>query len=293
MRRVLLAACLLLLIAVRVPAQNLQSLFMKAKQQFRLANYTGALKTLDRLQADSQQPGNEAARSQLAPGLTFYKGACLAALGQADAAREEFELYLSYQPNPSLDPSLYPHRVIARWTKRARACARRPARRRSPPRPARWRLPTERFRAIRRCPRRRMDETWADGPARYLLTAQQRDDFERLSDPVSRSEFISEFWRAHDPHPETPENEFREEFERRVAYADVAPRPGRDPGEPDGPRHGLRAARPADLGRPQADRDRRGHGRSAGHVPVHGGRPRRRPQEQHAPTASPRRSCRR
>ena len=66
-----------------------------------------------------------------------------------------------------------------------------------------------------------MDETWADGPVRYLLTGQQKDDFERLSDPVSRSEFISEFWRANDPHPETPENEFREEFERRVAYADA------------------------------------------------------------------------
>jgi len=218
MRRVLLAACLLLLVAIRVPAENLQSLFMKAKEQFRLANYTEALKTLDRLQADSQQPGNEAARSQLAPGLTFYKGACLAALGQADAAREEFELYLSYQPNPSLDPSLYPPRVIAAM-KEARKGVTTEAQK-----PAEGGSFAASYRAF---PRDKsvsspgMDETWSDGPARYLLTAQQRQDFERLSDPVSRSEFITEFWRAHDPHPETPENEFREEFERRVAYADV------------------------------------------------------------------------
>jgi hypothetical protein len=33
--------------------------------------------------------------------------------------------------------------------------------------------------------------------------------------------FYTLFWKAHDPKPETPENEFREEFERRVAFADL------------------------------------------------------------------------
>ncbi len=218
MRRVLVAACLLLLVAVSVPAENLQSLFMKAKEQFRLANYAEALKTLDELQAASQHPGNEAARSQLAPGLSFYKGACLAALGRAEEAREEFELYLTYQPNPSLDPSLYPRRVVAAMDE-ARKGMRRQAQK-----PAEGGSIAASYRAFPRdssVSSPGMDETWADGPSRYLLTSQQRDDFERLSDPVSRSEFISEFWRARDPHPETPENEFREEFERRVAYADV------------------------------------------------------------------------
>jgi len=38
---------------------------------------------------------------------------------------------------------------------------------------------------------------------------------------VSRSEFVTNFWKVRDPRPETPENEFREEFEWRVAYADA------------------------------------------------------------------------
>jgi GWxTD domain-containing protein len=66
-----------------------------------------------------------------------------------------------------------------------------------------------------------IDESWSEGPVRYLMTSEERDDYARLSDPVSRSEWISEFWKRRDPHPETPENEFRDEFERRVAFADL------------------------------------------------------------------------
>ena len=63
-------------------------------------------------------------------------------------------------------------------------------------------------------------EDWAEGPVRFLLTAEQKMDYERLSDPASRSEYITEFWKGRDPKSETPENEARIEFERRVAFAD-------------------------------------------------------------------------
>jgi GWxTD domain-containing protein len=218
MRRVLAASLLLLLVALHATAEDLQPLFMKAKEQFRLAAYAEALKTLDKLQAASERPGNEAYRAQMAPGLTFYKGACLAALGRADEAREQFELYLTYQPNPSLDPSLYPRRVIAALDEARKGM------RRQVEKPAEGGSLAASYRAFPQDASASfagMDESWAEGPARYLLTAQQKDDFARLSDPVSRSEFISEFWRVRDPHPETPENEFREEFERRVAFADA------------------------------------------------------------------------
>lgn len=217
MRRVLVVS-LLLLVAPCAPAENLTPLFVKAKEQFRLAAYADALQTLDKLQAASERPGNEAYRAQMAPGLTFYKGACFAALGQAEEARSQFELYLTYQPNPSLDPSLYPRRVIVALEE-ARKGMRKQAQK-----PAEGGSLAASYRAFPRdasVSPPGMDDSWAQGPVRYLLTAQQRDDFERLSDPVSRSEFISEFWRVRDPHPETPENEFREEFQRRVAFADA------------------------------------------------------------------------
>jgi GWxTD domain-containing protein len=226
MRR-LLAPSVLLALAASLSAATLPSLFYKAKEQFRLAAYADSLVTLDKLEAESSLPGNEAYRSQLGPSLAFYRGACYAALGKAEPAREQFETYLAYQPNASLDPSLYPPKVIAaldqarkamqqgRTQEVAAAAAALPAVTGS------FATAYRAFRPADDTSADGADERWADGPARYLLTSEQRADYERLSDPVSRSTFIIEFWRAHDPIPETPENEFRKEFERRVAFADT------------------------------------------------------------------------
>ena len=65
-----------------------------------------------------------------------------------------------------------------------------------------------------------LGEDWADGPVRHLMTAEERRTFTQMYNPVSRSEFVTAFWRARDPRPETVENEFRDEFEKRVAFAD-------------------------------------------------------------------------
>jgi GWxTD domain-containing protein len=224
MRRYL--ASLLFLAAVSASAATLPSLFYKAKEEFRLANYSASLATLDVLEKASAEPSNEAARAQLAPALAFYRGACLAALGRADEARESFETFLAYQPNPTLDPSLYPKKVIAALEDARKNVQKAPkppgAYSSSSDAPADSGSFAASYRAFRYDPLDAdgADENWANGPARYLLTAEQRADYERLSSVAERSEFITEFWRAHDPTPDTPENEFRMEFERRVAFAD-------------------------------------------------------------------------
>ncbi len=221
------AASLAFLAATFVAAATLPSLFYKAKEQFRFADYKGSLSTLDQLQAEADKPGNEAYRAQLSPALAFYRGACYAALGQADEARASFETYLAYQPNPMLDPSLYPPRVIAalndtrknlqqqKKAENAAAAAATPAETGSFAAAYRSFKPAEDQRPDG------ADESWADGPVRYLLTADQRAEYRRLSTLAERSEYVAEFWKAHDPHPETPENEFRDEFEKRVAFADA------------------------------------------------------------------------
>lgn len=220
MRRLILPS--LFLAAATAAAATLPSLFYKAKEEFRLAAYTACLTTLDKLQKESELPGNEAYRAQLAPGLAFYRGAAQAALGQADEARANFEIYLAYQPNASLDPSLYPPRVIAALGD-ARKNLQKPARP-APDQPAETGSFAAAYRAFRYDPTQPSDgadENWAEGPVRYLLTSQQKADYARLSDLASRSEYVIEFWKAHDPTPETPENEFRLEFEKRVAFADT------------------------------------------------------------------------
>ncbi len=55
--------------------------------------------------------------------------------------------------------------------------------------------------------------------ARLIMTKQENKIFRHLPDKESREEFIEEFWAKRDPDRETEENEFREEFLRRIEYA--------------------------------------------------------------------------
>src|SRR5262245_28543433 len=60
---------------------------------------------------------------------------------------------------------------------------------------------------------------WLKTEVQYLVTEDERSVFQRLSTDDERAKFIEDFWKRRDPTPETVANEFREEFYRRVAYA--------------------------------------------------------------------------
>jgi GWxTD domain-containing protein len=55
--------------------------------------------------------------------------------------------------------------------------------------------------------------------ARLVMTSAEQEIFRNLPDEASRREFIADFWEKRDPDPDTAENEFKDEFERRVDYA--------------------------------------------------------------------------
>jgi GWxTD domain-containing protein len=52
-----------------------------------------------------------------------------------------------------------------------------------------------------------------------ILTQAERRAFKRLETDEEREQFIVEFWRSRDRDPDTEENEFKEEFYERIAYA--------------------------------------------------------------------------
>ncbi len=54
--------------------------------------------------------------------------------------------------------------------------------------------------------------------ARLIMTKEEMKIFERLPDAESRKEFIADFWLKRDPDPDTPDNEYKKEFEARVEY---------------------------------------------------------------------------
>jgi GWxTD domain-containing protein len=201
-------------------APSLPQLFHKAKEQFRLGGYTEALETLATIQTEIEKPENESNRAALRPGLAFYRGACLAALGRDAEAREEFRVFLAFSPGASLDPGMYPKKIIAVLEETRRDLKRSNE---QPAQPAQDGSVAAAYRAYIKSSdghQPELGEDWANGPVRHLMTPEERRTFSQLYNPVSRSEFVTAFWKARDPRPETVENEFRDEFEKRVAFAD-------------------------------------------------------------------------
>ena len=60
---------------------------------------------------------------------------------------------------------------------------------------------------------------WLDEDVRWIITDEERQAFKQLSNDEERDQFIEAFWARRDPTPDTPENEFKEEHYRRIAYA--------------------------------------------------------------------------
>ncbi|MEZ5427526.1 MAG: GWxTD domain-containing protein [Pyrinomonadaceae bacterium] len=60
---------------------------------------------------------------------------------------------------------------------------------------------------------------WLNQDVPYIITEEERKAFEKLATDEERDAFIGHFWDRRDPNPDTEENEFREEYYERIAYA--------------------------------------------------------------------------
>jgi len=60
---------------------------------------------------------------------------------------------------------------------------------------------------------------WLEKDVAYIITDEERKAFKKLATDDERERFIEEFWRRRDPDPDTDENEFKEEYYERIAYA--------------------------------------------------------------------------
>lgn len=56
---------------------------------------------------------------------------------------------------------------------------------------------------------------------KYILSGDQINRYESLDSLNTKRQFMFNFWRRQDPSPGTPENEFKEEFERRIELVDT------------------------------------------------------------------------
>src|SRR5580704_6954036 len=59
---------------------------------------------------------------------------------------------------------------------------------------------------------------WLDEDVTYIITSEERSAFLRLQTNEEREQFIEQFWLRRNPDPDSPENTFKEEHYRRIAY---------------------------------------------------------------------------
>jgi GWxTD domain-containing protein len=62
-------------------------------------------------------------------------------------------------------------------------------------------------------------KNWIKKDVAYIITSEEKKAFNALKTDDERENFIENFWRRRDPNPDTEENEFREEYYERIAYA--------------------------------------------------------------------------
>ena len=60
---------------------------------------------------------------------------------------------------------------------------------------------------------------WLEDEVPYIITDEERAAFKKLTTDEEREQFIEQFWERRNPNPGSPENEFKEEYYRRIAYA--------------------------------------------------------------------------
>jgi len=60
---------------------------------------------------------------------------------------------------------------------------------------------------------------WLEEDVLYIITDEERKAFKQLKTDEERDQFIEGFWLRRDPDPDTPENEYKEQYFERIQYA--------------------------------------------------------------------------
>ncbi len=61
--------------------------------------------------------------------------------------------------------------------------------------------------------------TWLNEDVVYIISPDERNEFLKLSTNEEREQFIEQFWLRRSSNPDLPDNDFKEEHYRRIAYA--------------------------------------------------------------------------
>ena len=72
---------------------------------------------------------------------------------------------------------------------------------------------------LKREPLSSASKQWLEEVVPYIITSKEKEVFISLPTEVDRGQFIETFWKKRDPNPQTPENEYKVEYFKRIAAA--------------------------------------------------------------------------
>ena len=134
-------------------------------------------------------------------------------LGQSDEAVASFGAFLKLQPGATIESAVYSKKAVAEFEKAQKAAAERAPslaeayKEFRPPADAKDRYPA--------------DQYWGDGAVRWIMTDSEKAAWSAITDPNARVTFVEEFWTIRAAVPGADGRTYRQEFERRVAFADA------------------------------------------------------------------------
>jgi GWxTD domain-containing protein len=168
-------------------------------------------------------------RGPLVAPTAFYRGVCEANLDQGGKAEADFATFLREQPGSTIDHAMYSKKAVAAFEAARKNVGADAARKDGPFEAAGNESASGATTLVRRfeefkAPPDMGDkpgERWADGPVKWIMTADERAGWAGLPGGAERAEFVETFWERRNPRPGSPDNAARAGFERRVAFADA------------------------------------------------------------------------
>ncbi len=88
---------------------------------------------------------------------------------------------------------------------------------------------------------------WLERDVAYIITKEEKEAFLQLPSDDARDKFIEQFWELRNPTPGAPNNPYKDEIYRRIAYADQYY--GRDGWRTDRGRIYITLGRPEQVGK--------------------------------------------
>jgi GWxTD domain-containing protein len=197
-----------------------------ARRHMAKREYAEVVRVLTEARPEAESISDPAERTGALSAIHFLSAVALSELGKRDEAETELRSFFRIRPGATITQGSFP----AAFTKLFDAVRRDVAREIEAGGSFDGAYPGF---AAATAPSKTPISKWGMTSVAILLaTENEKAEWGRLQDDVARAAFVETFWKKRDPHPATEINEFREEVERRIAFADVA-------FDEDGDRHGA------------------------------------------------------